>query len=112
MYERNVYRCKLRRIIDGDTVELDVDLGLRIHRTLTLRLGDIDAPEVRGPERKAGLDATETLRDLIQGESLCVRFAGDKSFDRWVGTLYIEREGELVDVNDAMVILGAAEASE
>jgi micrococcal nuclease len=107
-YDENTYRCRLIRVVDGDTVQLDVDLGLRVRRTLTLRLEGIDAPETRGDEAAQGAAATEALVALLDGEDLIVRFTQEKSFDRWIGTLYLSRPDGPVSVGKEMVRRGAA----
>ena len=45
------YRAELIRVIDGDTVVMSLDLGFKTFVVRTLRLLDIDAPEVRGKRR-------------------------------------------------------------
>lgn len=40
------YRAYATRVIDGDTVELEIDLGLRVTVTQTVRVAGINAPEV------------------------------------------------------------------
>lgn len=62
MYE---YRCRVKRVVDGDTVEVEIDLGFQVGYTTTLRLAGIDAPETRGESRPRGLEATRFLRTLI-----------------------------------------------
>jgi micrococcal nuclease len=47
------YAAKILRIIDADTIEVDLDLGCDIHTNLTLRLYGINAPEMRTAEGKA-----------------------------------------------------------
>jgi micrococcal nuclease len=47
------YRCRIVSVVDGDTVHADVDLGFDSHQLMTLRLADIDAPEISTPEGKA-----------------------------------------------------------
>lgn len=51
MYE---YKAKVLNIVDGDTFDLDVDLGFSIHHYIRVRLLDIDTPEKRSlnPEEK------------------------------------------------------------
>jgi micrococcal nuclease len=45
MYE---YHTKLLNVVDGDTVDVKVDLGFRIHREIRLRLAGIDTHEIHG----------------------------------------------------------------
>ena len=50
-----LYRAKVIRVIDGDTLELSIDLGFNVNRTGSFRLADIDTPELdrRGDSRIA-----------------------------------------------------------
>lgn len=62
------YKCKVLRVIDGDTVEVDVDLGFSTWKKVTLRLDFIDAPEIRTKdleEKAKGIEATEFLANLL-----------------------------------------------
>lgn len=47
MYE---YRAKVLRVIDGDSAEFSVDLGLNVHRVETLRFAGIDTPELNSSD--------------------------------------------------------------
>ena len=63
MYE---YRCKLRKVVDGDTVDIDIDLGFGVWlQNERVRLFGIDTPESRTrdlEEKKYGLAAKEVLK--------------------------------------------------
>ena len=66
MYE---YRCKIDRVVDGDTVDVDIDLGFGIWlRKERVRLYGIDTPECRTrdlEEKKYGLAAKSFVQDLL-----------------------------------------------
>ena len=66
MYE---YRCKIDRVVDGDTVDVDIDLGFGIWlRKERVRLYGIDTPECRTrdlEEKKYGLVAKLFVQDLL-----------------------------------------------
>lgn len=62
MYE---YRATIARVIDGDTVEAEVDLGFDVVVRERFRLYGINAPETKGESREDGRAATEFLRTLI-----------------------------------------------
>lgn len=51
------YPATMQRVVDGDTMVLQVALGLGVSRTVTIRLLGIDTPELRLEERPAGLRA-------------------------------------------------------
>jgi micrococcal nuclease len=62
------------RVIDGDTIDVDVDLGFYVWiRKQRIRLLGIDAPEVTGETRPEGLAATEHLKTLIEGKRIILR---------------------------------------
>ena len=63
------YRCKLRKVIDGDTVDVDIDLGFGIWQmNERVRIMGIDTPESRTRdkiEKKFGLAAKARLKSLL-----------------------------------------------
>ena len=70
MYE---YRCRVIKVIDGDTVDVDIDLGFDIMlRDERVRIMGIDTPESRTRdkvEKKFGLASKARLKELIGGKS-------------------------------------------
>ena len=66
MYE---YRCKIDRVVDGDTVDVDIDLGFGIWlRKERVRLHGIDTPESRTrdlEEKKYGLAAKSYVQSFL-----------------------------------------------
>jgi len=60
------YKARVVRVYDGDTIHVDIDLGLSTWiKKEKLRLARINAPEIRGSQRPAGLAARDFLRNLI-----------------------------------------------
>lgn len=63
------YRCKINRVIDGDTVDVDIDLGFGVWlHNERVRIVGIDAPETRTrdlEEKAFGLAATERAKELL-----------------------------------------------
>ena len=63
------YRCKLRRVVDGDTVDVDIDLGFGIwQKNERVRIMGIDTPESRTRdkvEKKFGLAAKAKLKSIL-----------------------------------------------
>jgi len=74
MYE---YKGSVVRIVDGDTYEIDVDLGFNTRRLERFRLTGIDTPETWRPkteqERIHGEKATEFVKKLIEDEYVILR---------------------------------------
>lgn len=69
------YNAVLDRVVDGDTVDLRIDLGFEITHKIRVRLLGIDAPERFTDEGKA---ATAALNGLLEGEQLVVRTRKDR----------------------------------
>lgn len=69
MYE---YRCKIKRVVDGDTVDIDIDLGFDVVLAdQRIRLYGIDTPESRTrdhEEKRYGLAAKEFLKSMLGKE--------------------------------------------
>lgn len=69
MYE---YRCKIKKVVDGDTVDIDIDLGFDvILSNQRVRLYGIDTPESRTrdkEEKRFGLAAKEFLKTMLGKE--------------------------------------------
>lgn len=86
MYE---YRCKLERIIDGDTVDVTVDLGFKVYHKMRIRLAGIDTPERGQAGYQEAIDYVKEWFDMALNEAL-VSTQKDKadSFGRYLGTFY------------------------
>ncbi len=106
------YRGRVTSVYDGDTVTVDLDLGLKTWVSgEKLRLYRINAPEIRGEERPAGLVSRDFLRALVQGKSVLVETIADKKgkYGRYLAELWIERDDSWQNVNDLLVQAGHAE---
>ena len=81
MYE---YRAYVRKIHDGNTIDVDIDLGFDIIlHDQKIRLLRINAPEVRGKEREAGLTIRDTLRTKIGNKWIKLKTQQDKRHHYW-----------------------------
>ena len=101
MYE---YKCKIARVIDGDSIILDIDLGfgLWIHGE-SIRLFGVDCPECRSrdkEEKAAGIAAKKFVTRRLQlGGTYSLRTQGKGKFGRYLGVI----SDEAGSVNDALI---------
>lgn len=104
------YYAALHRVVDGDTVDVIVDLGFRISARKRLRLAGIDAPELRGPERPEGLKTKEELCSKLSGREFIVRTSRDKKgkYGRWLAEIWLKAPEDKVSVNEWLVQMGLA----
>jgi len=92
MYE---YRCKLRKVVDGDTVDVDIDLGFGVWlNDQRIRLYGVDTPESRTrdlEEKKYGLAAKAYVEKFLDDEWLVLKtetYDAAGKFGRILGSLY------------------------
>lgn len=116
------YQATITRVIDGDTVEAVLDLGLDVHVLAKIRLFGINAPEIRGETRAAGLASRDWLAaqlDAVSGQCIMhtikAKGGGDKrgKYGRLLGMILIEdveaeQPAPRIDLNDLMVEAGLA----
>ena len=111
MYE---YSAKVDRVVDGDTVDLHVDLGFGITIKERFRLYGINAPETRTrdqDEKIRGMEAKKWLADkLHNSNNLRIRTVKDKKgkFGRYLCTLILHDQDGGIDLNKEMVELKLA----
>ncbi|MBT7004601.1 MAG: hypothetical protein HOA06_07765 [Chloroflexi bacterium] len=109
MSEPFTYNALCTRVVDGDTVDVDIDLGFGIaFNNQRIRLLGIDAPETRtrdDAEKVAGLRVKKWLADRVEGKKVVVKTeVGDSKgkFGRILGTII--HDGE--DLNAYMLAEG------
>jgi micrococcal nuclease len=107
------YQAHITAVYDGDTVTADVDLGLHIWtRGEKLRLHRINAPEVRGEQRTAGLLSRDFLREQVLDKDVVIETIADKKgkYGRYLAEIWLENAaGEWANINDLLVQSGHAE---
>ena len=108
-----VYQAEIERVVDGDTVDVTLDLGfdVKLHKQ-RVRLHGIDTPESRTrnlAEKKLGLAAKERLKELCVGR-FKVKSLGKGKYGRILGIPYTEDGQEicqmLIDEGHAVEYFG------
>ena len=107
MYE---YKATMVKIVDGDTVDVSIDLGFDIHYNSRVRLYGINTPESRTrdlEEKKRGLAAKDRVKELCPvGSTVTIKTTKDGrgKFGRILGEIFIED----VNINQQLVAEGHA----
>lgn len=102
------YAAEITEVYDGDTVTANVDLGFNTwRRGEKLRLFGIDAPEVRGDSRPAGLVSRDALRERILGKPVIICTIKDKTgkYGRYLAEIWLGEE----NINKWLLSTGLAE---
>ena len=101
------YKAKLDRVIDGDTVDANIDLGFYITIHKRIRLAGIDTPESRTrdlEEKARGLASKDKLIELLGDGDFILESKEVGKYGRVLGTLHIED----MNINDTLVKEGFA----
>lgn len=112
---RWIFPAKVIRVIDGDTLDVMIDVGFRIQRKDRIRLLGVDAPEARGPERARGQMATAWVEQWVWDDIpidkewpfLLQTEKDPDSFGRYLGRLYRRHDERCL--NDDLIESGHAE---
>jgi micrococcal nuclease len=107
------YVKKVTKVVDGDTIDVDIDLGFDISFTSRVRLAGIDTPESRTKdlaEKALGLEAKTYLKNCIDAARTVVikteKMNSTEKFGRILGWVYLD--GDTVSLNDKMINDGYA----
>ena len=108
---------EINRVLDGDTIDVTIDLGFDLYKKERVRVAGVDTPEKRTKdleEKELGIDATNWLKEKLEGaikgdDDLVIRtelVGGVGKYGRLLGWLYIG-DGD-VSLNEAMITEGYA----
>ena len=111
MYEYRVK--KVLKIVDGDTIDVDLDLGFDISFTQRVRLAGIDTPESRTTdkyEKTLGLEVKDKLKNAIeQAKTVVIRTEKPDSTEKYGRILgWIFLDGNQVSINQTLIDEGFA----
>ena len=110
---------EINRVVDGDTIDVTIDLGFDLYKKERVRVAGVDTPEKRTrdlEEKALGIDATNWLKEKLEGavagdDDLVIRtelVGGVGKYGRLLGWLYIG-DTEL-SLNEQMITEGYAHA--
>jgi micrococcal nuclease len=107
------YVKKVTKVVDGDTIDVDIDLGFDISFSSRVRLAGIDTPESRTVdkmEKALGLESKEYLKKAIDASKTVVikteKMDSSEKYGRILGWLFLD--GSKVSVNEQMIADGYA----
>lgn len=101
------YAAKMVRVIDGDTYEMQVDLGFRIYHTIHVRLKAFDTAELRSSnalEVQHAKDARDFVVAWLPAGSACVLLTAKAAiFNRWEAAVWFHNTaGGLTSLADLL----------
>jgi micrococcal nuclease len=107
------YVKKVTKVVDGDTIDVEIDLGFDISFSSRVRLAGIDTPESRTAdkmEKALGLEAKDYLKKQIESAKTVVikteKMDSSEKYGRILGWLFLD--GSEVSMNEKMIEDGHA----
>ena len=108
---------EINRVVDGDTIDVTIDLGFDLYKKERVRVAGVDTPEKRTrdkEEKELGLDATAWLKEKLDGalrgdDELIIRtelVGGVGKYGRLLGWLYVGDDD--LSLNELMITEGYA----
>ena len=108
---------EINRVVDGDTIDVTIDLGFDLYKKERVRVAGVDTPEKRTrdlEEKALGIDATNWLKEKLEGavagdDDLIIRtelVGGVGKYGRLLGWLYIGTDE--LSLNEMMITEGYA----
>ena len=100
------YKATIDSIYDGDTLTCTIDCGFGVRLAKQkIRLFGINAPEVRGNEKEEGKKSRDAIREKLMGKDIILKSIKDKKgkYGRYLGIIYLEEDGNRVNINDWLV---------
>ena len=109
---------KIDKVLDGDTIDVTIDLGFDLYKKERVRSAGVDTPEKRTrdlEEKALGIDATNWLKKKLEdtiageGDELSIRtelVGGTGKYGRLLGWLYINED--VISLNEQMITEGYA----
>ena len=109
---------EINRVLDGDTIDVTIDLGFDLYKKERVRIAGVDTPEKRTrdlEEKALGIDATNWLKKKLEdtiagdGDELAIRtelVGGMGKYGSLLGWLYIN--DDTISLNEQMITEGYA----
>jgi len=109
-----IYRIReIHKVVDGDTIDADIDLGFSISLEKRIRLAGVDTPESRTKdlkEKAMGLESKEWLKKKLEGaKDIIIKTElpdSTEKYGRIIGHLFINRQE--TSLNNQMIDEGYA----
>ena len=106
--DRYVYAARCVQVIDGDTLDLDIDLGFFVTLRQRVRLRGIDTPELRGKDKDRAVAARTEVTIWTDGVELLIRTELDEAdkYGRLLAEIWVD--GLATSLSDHLVERGLA----
>ena len=108
------YKCLVINVVDGDTMDVQIDLGFGVKFEHRIRILNYDSPEIYGKvlkeEKEIGKQAKILAKKLLLNQEVIITTHKKKGkYGRYLADIFIEQETGSVNINDWLVRENLAE---
>lgn len=103
------YKATLKRVIDGDTIEVNIDLGFDVSINTIIRIKGVDAPETRTKrliEKEAGLHVAKQLEEFLGDNVLYLKTYKNDKYGRYLADVFVFVYDEIYSVAEEFIAYG------
>ena len=100
------YNAQVLKVIDGDTLDLFIDLGFKVGFNTRIRMIGIDTPEKWHPYGKI---VKAYLQQILEGQTVYLDVTKKDKYGRYLGVIYLNSNDEK-SINDHLIEIGMAKA--
>ena len=100
------YEAQVIKVIDGDTLDLFIDLGFKVGFNTRIRMIGIDTPEKWHPYGKV---VRAYLQQELEGKKIFLDVTKKDKYGRYLGVVYLNKNDEQ-SVNDKLIEINMAKA--
>lgn len=105
-----IRKGKVVNVVDGDTVDVDIDMGFYSTMRQRFRLLRINCPEIFGTEKPEGLISKAFTQNALLDKEVVFQTTKTDSFKRWLAEIwYVDEAGNQLNISDVLLNNGLAE---
>jgi len=101
-----IFNALVTNVVDGDTIDCSIDMGLHCYRKERLRILRINAPEMKGATREAGLAAKAFVIGWLKDQTIRIQTYKSDAFGRYLAEIWRISDGK--NLSDDMLEAGMA----
>lgn len=100
------FRAVVTNVVDGDTLDCDIDVGFKVHMHQRVRLHGVNTPELRSrldSERFLAREAMAFVKSAVLGKEVYIQTYKDDVFGRYLARVYFHQKDKLHCLNDILL---------
>lgn len=110
--EPYIFRAHCFHVVDGDTIDVEIDMGFAQKSTHRLRLWGVNTPEKHDEDpavRNKAYQATEFVASFVENKDIMIQTYKAETFGRYLAKVFVPQgNNEYLCLNEMLVIEGLA----